>query len=99
MLKADDSRSQILVMSSPLILVNLVPELLDDVCVLVPFFKSVGRSGGFKHLIDLLILAVDVVLFVSLHPLARGLKVGASLLDNRTLSYDLVFPLTTFKGL
>lgn len=80
-------------MSSPFILVDLLPQLFNLVGVIVPFPQSIGWACALQHLVDLFILAIDFVFFVSLHSLASTLQVCASLFNNCTLCDDFVFSL------
>ena len=58
-----------------------------------PLLKSVGRFRTFEDAVDLLVLLKELLLFVPLHPLARTLEIGTSLLTLHTLINELVLSL------
>jgi hypothetical protein len=93
LLLIDDSIGHIVLMTPSVISVDDVFHSIELVRVLIEVALCVGHRGRLEHLVQLLVILMELFLLISFHPHAEGVQSRESLLTLDAIVDMNVFPL------
>jgi hypothetical protein len=93
LLLVDDPIRDVVLVAPPVIVIDDVFHAVELVGVLTEVPLRVGHGGRFEHLVELLVLLMELLLLISFHPHAEGVQRREPLLTLDAVVDVHVFPL------